>query len=144
MSACNNASKTAALTTSSPKVVDSVPPQEKPQETPQMVGGDRDEHNCIGSAGYQWSEVRKECLRLFEKGIRLNPVDASLNQTVSAFIIFSDDKSKAELFLPTSNKSTLLLQNASDKNIWELDDYRLKAANEGFILESKGKVLYKK
>ena len=28
-----------------------------------MVGGDRDEHGCIGSAGYRWCEGLKECVR---------------------------------------------------------------------------------
>ena len=35
-----------------------------------IVGGDRDEHGCIGSAGYVWCEVQKDCIRLFDKGIR--------------------------------------------------------------------------
>lgn len=32
-----------------------------------IVGGDRDEHGCIGSAGYVWCEVQQDCIRLFEK-----------------------------------------------------------------------------
>ena len=35
------------------------------------LGGDRDEHGCIGSAGYVWCEVQQDCIRLFEKGIRM-------------------------------------------------------------------------
>ena len=31
------------------------------------LGGDRDEHGCIGSAGYVWCEVQQDCIRLFEK-----------------------------------------------------------------------------
>ena len=27
-----------------------------------IVGGDRDKHGCIGSAGYQWSEVQQDCI----------------------------------------------------------------------------------
>ena len=92
MTACNNASKTSAPNASITKAVGDTT---LPKETPTMVGGDRDEHNCIGSAGYQWSELRKECLRLFEKGVRLNPVDKALNQTSSALIILSEDQSKA-------------------------------------------------
>lgn len=49
------------------------------------VGGDRDKHGCIGSAGYQWSEVQQDCIRVFEKGIRMKAVDGSQ----SAFIVFS-------------------------------------------------------
>ncbi|MCX6785773.1 MAG: hypothetical protein NTZ18_02900 [Candidatus Komeilibacteria bacterium] len=32
-----------------------------------LVGNDRDEHGCIGSAGYSWCEAKKECLRVFEQ-----------------------------------------------------------------------------
>ena len=31
-----------------------------------LLGGDRDEHGCIGSAGYVWSEVSQDCIRVFE------------------------------------------------------------------------------
>lgn len=34
-------------------------------ETP-LVGGDRDEHGCIGSAGYIWCEAKQKCLREWE------------------------------------------------------------------------------
>ena len=50
-----------------------------------IVGGDRDKHGCIGSAGYQWSEVQQDCIRVFEKGIRMKAVDGSQ----SAFIVFT-------------------------------------------------------
>jgi hypothetical protein len=32
-----------------------------------MVGGDRDAHGCIGSAGYTWCAVKNKCLRPFEE-----------------------------------------------------------------------------
>lgn len=32
-----------------------------------LVGGDRDAHNCIGSAGYQWCEAKGKCLRSWEE-----------------------------------------------------------------------------
>lgn len=60
-----------------------------------LVGSDRDSHGCIGSAGYQWSALTKQCVRLFEQGIRLNPTDAG--QTSSAFVLFNADQSQAEL-----------------------------------------------
>jgi len=46
--------------------------QEKTVEAPiipndeMLVGGDRDEHGCIGSAGYLWCETKGECLRPWE------------------------------------------------------------------------------
>jgi hypothetical protein len=32
-----------------------------------IVGGDRDEHGCIGSAGYSWCEAKQKCLRIWEE-----------------------------------------------------------------------------
>ncbi|MEN8252548.1 MAG: hypothetical protein ABFQ53_03145, partial [Patescibacteria group bacterium] len=32
----------------------------------QLVGGDKDEHGCIASAGYTWSEEEEECVRPWE------------------------------------------------------------------------------
>lgn len=31
------------------------------------LGGDRDEHGCIGSAGYSWCEAKAKCLRSWEE-----------------------------------------------------------------------------
>ena len=30
------------------------------------VGGDKDEHGCIGSAGYQWCPSTENCQRMWE------------------------------------------------------------------------------
>jgi len=32
-----------------------------------IVGGDMDEHGCIGSAGYMWCESKQKCLRAWEE-----------------------------------------------------------------------------
>lgn len=34
--------------------------------TPLRLGGDRDAHGCIGSAGYQWCAREKQCARPWE------------------------------------------------------------------------------
>ncbi len=36
-----------------------------PSETP--LGGDRDEHGCILSAGYSWCEPKSKCVRIWEE-----------------------------------------------------------------------------
>jgi len=33
----------------------------------QIVGGDKDEHGCIGSAGYSWCDAKQKCLRTWEE-----------------------------------------------------------------------------
>jgi len=35
-------------------------------ETP-LLGSDRDEHGCIGTAGYAWCGVKEKCIRFFEE-----------------------------------------------------------------------------
>ncbi|MEM4272234.1 MAG: hypothetical protein QXH30_01475 [Candidatus Bilamarchaeaceae archaeon] len=44
--------------------------QEQAQEQQgngQIVGGDRDEHGCIPSAGYSWCETKRKCYRPWEE-----------------------------------------------------------------------------
>jgi putative hemolysin len=31
------------------------------------IGGDKDIHGCIGSAGYSWCEAKQKCLRIWEE-----------------------------------------------------------------------------
>ena len=38
----------------------------KPSTTTPRVGGDRDAHGCIGSAGYSWCETTQRCERPWE------------------------------------------------------------------------------
>jgi len=49
-------------------------------EQEQLVGADRDEHGCIGSAGYTWCESKQKCLRIWEEDCpdiqALNPVNS--------------------------------------------------------------------
>lgn len=37
-----------------------------PNPQPPMVGGDRDAHGCIGSAGYSWNDAKQQCTRPWE------------------------------------------------------------------------------
>ncbi len=80
-----------------------------------VVGADRDRHGCIGTAGYTWSEVKQDCVQLFNMGFRLNPVNrAPDEEVVSAFVLMSEDQSKAELFLPDTDGTSLILKKSVD------------------------------
>jgi hypothetical protein len=37
-----------------------------------IIGGDKDEHGCIGSAGYSWCEAKQKCLRVWEEPCEAN------------------------------------------------------------------------
>jgi hypothetical protein len=49
-----------------------------------MVGNDRDEHGCIGSAGYVWCGSKAECLRPWEEvwDDSCNTADFSYDKTL--------------------------------------------------------------
>lgn len=36
-----------------------------------LLGGDKDTHGCIGSAGYSWCEIKQKCLRVWEEKCEL-------------------------------------------------------------------------
>lgn len=38
-----------------------------------FLGGDKDEHGCIGSAGYSWCEIKQKCLRIWEERCETAP-----------------------------------------------------------------------
>lgn len=102
-------------------------------------GSDRDKHGCIPSAGYTWSEVRKECVRVFEVGTRLNnAVDTAAS--TAAFAVFSADSSKAELFLPDSGAHPVLRQSGAS---WKNRTYELEKADGKLSLYKKGKLIYR-
>ena len=86
-----------------------------------LVGGDRDEHGCIGSAGYVWCEVQKDCIRLFDKGIRTESVDDS---NASAFIVFSPDSTQLELFFSNNQPNEILDRRGlpSGSYAWNVED----------------------
>lgn len=94
-------------------------PPAAPPPTGPKLGADRDAHGCIGSAGYAWSEIRKSCVRLFEVGLRLDPVPPPKGNeaTLSAFLVFAaDDRAPAkndsvELFVPGTTGGALLLRD---------------------------------
>lgn len=67
-----------------------------------MVGGGPDAHGCYADGGYTYSALRRSCLRLWEAGVRLDPVTPQGTAVLSAFVVFAsdDDHRKAELYLP--------------------------------------------
>ncbi len=47
-----------------------------------IVGGDRDAHGCIGSAGYTWCATKNKCLRTWEESC--SPVSTNLSASPTA------------------------------------------------------------
>ena len=106
----------------------------------ERLGGDRDRHGCIGSAGYTWSVLRRECVQVFEVGQRLNPTEQNPNEAViSAFVILNADKTKAELFLPNEKQSIILTKKG---NVFSHEKYQY--SDEKNLISLKGKTIFQK
>ncbi|MCS2775772.1 hypothetical protein NXW80_16480 [Bacteroides fragilis] len=68
-----------------------------------IPGSDKDEHGCVGSAGYVWSEVKKDCIRPFEAGLKISETQKD-NATYATYIVFAADSVQAELYTPESGR----------------------------------------
>lgn len=106
----------------------------------EIVGNDRDAHNCIGSAGYSWSEVRQSCIRVWEDGVALEDRTVE-TPTSSAYIIAGADNENMELFLPIGGSVMLKSTSGGKLRQWQDGDevYTLvEDAANGFVVYSKG------
>lgn len=115
-------------------------PEAKP-EAKVSLGTDKDENGCVISAGYKWSVLRKDCIRVFDEGYRLNAINELKEEgtSFSAFVVFTKDKSKAELFLPDNPKSIVLEKEKEGiykHTIWLLE------VNKGYTLLKDGQPVY--
>lgn len=89
---------------------------------PHRIGGLSDKYGCIPSAGMTYSQLQGECIQVFNQGLRLNPIQVNENEAViSAFILFSKNGKRAEVFLP-NNKSVIL--DAKDDVIFEKNNVK--------------------
>lgn len=131
----------AACNNSTPQQADNAAEEPTTPQQETMVGGDRDEHGCIGSAGYTWSALRGECIQVFEVGTRLNPVDVEQEEAViSAFIVSKEgDNSQVELFITGEDQNPILKKEAD--GTFKNGKYTYNAQTKELSVD--GKVAYK-
>lgn len=108
------------------------------QQTQPKAGADKDAHGCIASAGYTYSELKKECIRPFEQKIQLKEIATKGNYT--AAVLFNKEQSKAEIFLKEEKTSVIL--NRTSKGLWKNAAYSL-TQDKGFVLCKNNKAVYK-
>jgi hypothetical protein len=102
---------------------------------------DKDANGCLISAGFIWSKINSECVKLFT-GIALKPIDniATEDETLCTFVLFDESGNTAEIFLPGKDNSVLLERTAFGKP-WKKDSFEL-IAKDGYILKKEGKVIF--
>ena len=110
------------------------------------VGNDKDEHGCISSAGYTWSEARKDCIRLWEAGIRMHPTTGG---TETLFLVFSPDSAQVELFFSEEDMHNEMLQRRalpSGEYVWNVEDddtKNVRCEQGTWIVSQRGKPIYR-
>ena len=117
---------------------------EKTEET-KMVGNDKDEHGCIASAGYTWCEVQKDCIRLWEKGVRMNAVN---DAGKTLFLVFSPDSTQVELFFSEEDTPNEILDRRSlpaGGYAWNEEDddtKNVRLENGKWTVSQRAKLIY--
>jgi hypothetical protein len=108
-----------------------------------VLGADKDAQGCVASAGYRWSAIRKECIRVFEEGYRLNTIEELKTEDISksAFVVFEEDGHRAELFLPGDNVKPIMLERANKNAIYKNKEWTLHS-DKNYTLKKNGKLLY--
>ena len=99
-----------------------------------------------GNDGNMWSEVRKDCIRIFETGIRMDS-QTDKNATSSAFLVFSPDSLQVELFLPEEEIQPVLDRRSLPKGgyAWNQEDddtYNVTKEDDTWIISRRGIILY--
>ncbi|MCJ7932454.1 MAG: hypothetical protein MUW56_02155 [Chryseobacterium sp.] len=113
--------------------------QEKP-----MLGGDRDAHGCIGSAGYTYSQIKRDCVRVFEQKIKLTEVAPKGSSTSMAAVIFSKDMKKAEVFVKDAENGSIILTRPGKAKAWKKEGYVLVPYKKsGYQLKKDNVVIYR-
>ncbi len=101
-----------------------------------------DAHGCAAAVGYYWSSLKNSCVRPLETGVRLNAGAEASSKAKPAFVLFSEDKKQAELFLPGAKAALLLQQKGEEgKKHWENGDWKLYAW-KGYVLKQNDKLAY--
>ena len=100
-----------------------------------LVGNTTDKHGCQVTAGYTWSEINKDCIRLFESATNIGAIKEG-NSLLNVYVVFSTDGSMAELFIPTANSNPILKLDGKE---WKGNDYVLSKWNSTFKLTKNGK-----
>lgn len=114
---------------------------ENTANNPPLVGADKDIHGCIASAGYTWSRVQNRCIRLWEDGMKLEPLEQPVqtdNAAMSVFLVFSADSLKAELFDIRLKEPLVLSLTDRAGGVYSSGNYQVKRINGKWAVQNNG------
>jgi hypothetical protein len=80
-------------------------------------GSSKSPEDCKITEGSQWSQLKKNCIKLADSKFTLTPQEAAPGKTGIAYLVFSSDSDKAEALLP-GNTSTGVMIRSDDVSPW--------------------------
>lgn len=90
--------------------------------------------------GRVFSELKQTCLELAALNIKLNPLkDGAITSGPHAYVVFNEDGSEAELFLP--GQDTGMLLEKTNLGNWTFNEYVLMSW-KGYVLQKNGLPIY--
>ncbi|PWW19215.1 hypothetical protein [Chryseobacterium sp. AG844] len=118
------------------------------QKSTPVLGGDRDVHGCIGSAGYTYSQLRNNCIQTFNQKIKLKEVNSDKSYTSMTAVIFNKSMTKAEVFIPDGAAKSIILDKQGKAKIWKSgahvkDSYVLTPYKKSYQIKKNDEVIYK-
>jgi hypothetical protein len=104
---------------------------------------DKDQNGCLNTAGYTWSSVKNECVKVFSIGLRLDPISNPKNEDAqkALYMIFSDDAQKVEIYLPFEQKP-MILDRIKDTNRWIFNENQLVLEEDLYSFSAQGIVSF--
>lgn len=105
-----------------------------------IVGGSKDSHGCFVAGGFQYSQLKDNCVQVFTEGVRLNPAKEGLDKTLSAFVVYKSEEGvgDAEVFIPGVPDSVVLAKLPDNgAGLWGNDVYKLSQWKGMYTLENK-------
>ncbi|KAB1231466.1 hypothetical protein [Chryseobacterium viscerum] len=117
------------------------------QKKAPVVGGDRDVHGCIGSAGYTYSQLKNDCIKTFNQKIKLKEVSSDKSYTSMTAVIFNKNMKKAEIFIPDGAAKSIILNKEEKGKIWKSgthikDSYVLAPHKKSYQIKKNEVVIY--
>lgn len=104
---------------------------------------EKDKNGCVKEAGYKWSILKDDCIRVVDEGFRLNPINdlSNLEASKSAYVLLGEEKLKAEVFLEELPNSVYFTRKSMDDD-FVANKYKL-SIKSGYTLSVNDSIIYR-
>jgi len=108
-------------------------PKNTSQKQNLVLGGDKDKHGCIGSAGYSWDESKQKCIRSWEENI--SKENTTKENILKEDTIIQDkiDKNATNESYILAEKSELIPGGGRQHKYFSLYDQKEKLINTVYL-----------